>query len=308
VGEQGDSQIHVFDGEVEFHPEDRRNSFQSLLEGEAVSFHEGNLVSLKAARSAFANPGQLREVVDRERERQWKAWRAASEKRSEMEDLAIYYDFRTDVDESWLLKNLAQDADENSGGTIIGCEDVSGRWPQKAALKFTGTSDRVLFRLEGETPSATMLAWVQVDSLPHDHNALLSMAPGEVGEINWKLDQKGRLLLGLRSDDRRIFESWERLVSPPIVTRELFGHWLMLATVVDAEERELRAYANGELVASAPLTRAVPVKLGKANLGTFDATASGPAENPPTRTFNGRFDEFAFVSRALSVEEIRSFQ
>ena len=33
------------------------------------------------------------------------------------------------------------------------------------------------------SPSLTLMAWVRVDSLPLDHNSLLSMAPDKIGEI-----------------------------------------------------------------------------------------------------------------------------
>ena len=153
-----------------------------------------------------------------------------------------------------------------------------------------------------------MVAWVRADSLPHDHNALLSTAPGEVGEVHWKLDREGRLLVGLRAKPERLYESWERLVSPPVVTQNDLGRWMLLATVIDGEGAEMRHYVNGREVASGPIRRPTPVRIGRANLGNFDAAAPEAPDAGMTRTFNGRIDEFAYLGRALSDEEIAAFR
>lgn len=304
VGDRGDCQVHVFDGEVELHPEDTQSPVRSVLEGHAVSFSGGNSTDLQADRDGFASPNHFREASARQNERRWETWLAASSDIRAMEGLAVYYDFRNSAGETGPLLNRAPGAGLDTAGTIIGCESVPGRWSPKQALGFTRTSDRVRFRLEGSAASATMIAWVRVDSLPHKHNALLSMSPTEIGEIHWKLDDEGRLLLGLRADRSLNFESWERLVSEPVITGKNLGQWMLLATVIDGPAGRMRHYVNGREVASAALTRPVPIRLGTANLGNFDSGAA----TIDTRTFNGRFDEFAFFTRALSQEDIARFR
>jgi len=153
--------------------------------------------------------------------------------------------------------------------------------------------------------SLTLMASVRVDSLPLDHNALLSMAPFQVGEIHWKLDQVGRLLLGIRASSELRFDAWERLESPCIMTLQDFGHWIHLAQVIDGENGLMKHYVNGEEVASAAMKRRPQIQLGSADLGNFDAAQPSIDQGTAVRNFNGRMDEFALIGRALSASEIR---
>jgi hypothetical protein len=216
----------------------------------------------------------------------------------------VYFDFEKLAPGEPVIRNLALDADENSYGSVIGCDALPGRWSQKGALGFAKTSDRVRFRTEGTTPSLTMMAWVRVDSLPLDHNALLSISPETVGEVHWKLDQAGRLLLGLRAAPRLAFDAWERLESPRIVTEQDFGRWIHLATVIDGDQGVMKHFVNGRQVASGIMKRRTPVQLGMANLGNFDAASPASPGAQSGRNFNGRIDEFALFTRALSAGEI----
>ena len=306
IEKDGKYQIHVFDGEVELHPEDQQVETRSLFGGGAVAFLNGASRDFPADRKAFADPDLLQRAAKKARDRDWRQWESSSEKLRQAEGLLVYYDFSSV--EGGSITNRAESPPEESDGILIGCEPVPGRWPQKNALGFARTSDRLRFRLDGQAPSVTMFARVRVDSLPHDHNALLSMSPGEIGEIHWKLDRDGRLLLGIRAERELKYSSWERLVSSPVVAESDLGHWITLATVIDGELGEMRHYVDGREVAVAPMSRAIPLHLGKANVGNFDAPENEQPDATVTRNFNGRFSEFAFFNRALSVEELSSYQ
>ena len=220
-----------------------------------------------------------------------------------MSGLKVYFDFEQVSPGSSVLVNQAQGADADSNGSIIGCDALPGRWARKGALGFARTSDRVRFRTSGSSPSATMMAWVRVDSLPQDHNALFSMSPMQVGEIHWKIDKAGKLLLGLRAEKQLAFNAWERLESPKVVTASDFGRWMHFATVIDGEQGVMKHFVNGEEVASAPMKRRPAIPFGMANLGNFDAAF--PDQNDGIiRSFNGRIDEFALFTRALTAAEI----
>lgn len=298
--------VHVFDGEVELQGKLPDSTARNLFEGDAVSIHEGKSSVIAADRSSFADPAGILEAEAKDTEARWEAWQAKSRTLSKDPSLLAYFDFE-DLDSSNMtLPNRAHGADADSNGTVIGCEKLSGRWNRKAALGFAKTSDRLRFRTSGDrTDSITLMAWVRVDSLPLDHNSLLSMAPGEVGEVHWKLNQSGRLLLGMRAAPEFAYTSWERLESPPLVTPSDFGRWMHLATVIDGENGMMRHFINGREVAQAPMSRKVPVRLGLTNLGNFDSVTP---DSIPVRNFNGRIDEFALFNRALSADEIQSMQ
>jgi len=301
---EDECEVHVFDGEVELQGEVPHATARELFGGDAVLIRQGKSMAFTANRQSFVDPGRMQEAVARESAARWESWRAASQSFREAAGLRVYFDFEDlDVD-GMILRNRAAGAEGDSNGSVIGCEMLSGRWSKKSALGFAKTSDRVRFRAEGGSPSVTLMAWVRVDSLPLDHNALLSMAPDKIGEIHWKLDKEGRLLIGIRAAPELVYESWERLESPAIVTPQDFGRWMHLATVIDGELGVMKHFVNGSQVASGPLTRRVPLQLGLANLGNFDPASPASPGVGRARAFNGRMDEFALFTRALSAEEI----
>jgi hypothetical protein len=297
--------VHVFDGEVELQGELPEATVRKLFEGDAVSISSGKSTAIAADRLSFADPVGMLKAAARDTEARWEQWRTKSQSLRKSPGLLAYFDFEDLELSTMSLPNRASGAHESSNGSVIGCEKLSGRWDQKSALGFAKTSDRVRFRTEGNSPSITLMAWVRVDSLPLDHNSLLSMAPGEVGEVHWKLDRSGRLLLGLRAAPELEYTSWERLESPQVVTPNHFGRWMHLATVIDGENRVMRHFLNGNQVAEAPLKRRVPVKLGLTNLGNFDSVIP---DIGAVRNFNGRIDEFAIFTRALTAREIAVMQ
>lgn len=293
--------VHVFDGEVELQGDLPEATARTLFEGDAVRIQAGKSTAITADRLSFADPVGMIQAEAMESEVQWQQWRARSLALRDAPGLLAYFDLEDWDPSTMTLRNRASGANVNSNGSVIGCEKLSGRWDQKIALGFAKTSDRVRFRSEGTSPSLTLMAWVRVDSLPLDHNALLSMSPGEVGEVHWKLDRSGRLLLGLRAAPELDYHSWERLESPRVITPDDFGRWLHLATVIDGPNGEMRHFLNGQLVASGPLKRPVAVKFGLANLGNFDPSTP---ESGVVRNFNGRIDEFALYNRPLATAEI----
>lgn len=306
VSTPGNCEVHVFDGEVEVHEDASQAMARSLYEGDAVSIRGGTTTSFSADRGSFTNPATLREAETRATESLQRSWQASSHTFRSTPDLLVYFDFEDIEANSPGVKNLALGANSDSYGTVIGCDLLTGRWSGKAAMGFAKTSDRIRFRLSGTTSSLTMMGWVRVDSLPLDHNALLSMAPDRLGEIHWKIDRSGKLLLGLRASTEFQFDSWERLESPPIVTAQTFGQWMHLATIIDGEARVMKHFVNGNQVASRSFSRSTPINLGMANLGNFDAAIPSRPEIGVVRNFNGRIDEFALIARALDAREIKA--
>ena len=303
-----DCEVHVFDGEVELQGSVPDTTARSIFEGEAISIREGRSTAFSADRRSFADPESILQAAERDTEQRWESWRSKSQKLRQAPDLLVYFNFEDLVPGSMILKNQAEGATADTDGSVVGCETLSGRWSKKKALGFAKTSDRVRFRAQGVAPSITLMAWVRVDSLPQTHNSLLSMSPDLIGEIHWKLDNSGRLLLGMRSGPEHTIIAWDRLVSSPIVTEQDFGRWMHLATVINGEQRVMKHFLNGEEVASAPLTRDVPVQLGLANLGNFDASTANLEKSGELRSFNGRIDEFALFRRAMSAEEISALK
>jgi hypothetical protein len=304
VTDADDCEVHVFNGEVELKGGVPASTPRELFAGNAIAIRDGRSTAFPSDPGSFPDFSLIRQEEERAAKVRLEQWRTASSDLRRAPGLRVYFDFDDLKAGGTTLPNRAEEGGKGSSASIIGCEPLSGRWPGKSALGFAKSSDRVRFRAEGACSSLTLVAWVRVDSLPLDHNSLLSMAPGEVGEVHWKLDRSGRLLIGLRAAPELAYDSWERLVSDPVVTPEDFGHWLHLATVINGERGEMRHFVNGKPVAFGKFSRRVPVQLGLANLGNFDPVAPGAADSGVTRNLNGRIDEFMLFARALSSEEI----
>jgi hypothetical protein len=89
-----------------------------------------------------------------------------------------------------------------------------------------------------------------------------------------------------------------------LVGPERFGRWTHLAVVFDPDAREVRHYADGELLAKLPLNDASPLRLGIAELGNWnDQRRQGGVA---IRHLSGAMDEFALWRRPLAAEEIRA--
>jgi len=303
-------EVHVFKGEVTLQGGIIKSGEKLLFGGDGVSVRDGKLTSIAPDPNRFVNPELLRTISDQALAANLSEWKARSDAFRSTPGLGVYFDFE-DIDfNRQVLRNRSLSL-RSGDGVIIGCESVPGRWAQKGALGFARTSDRVRFRMEeGTTPSLTLLAWVRVDGLPLQHNQIFSMAPMQVGEVHWKLNEEGKILVGVRAVNEASWGAWERLESPPVIGEKDFGCWLRLAAVLDGEHGIMKLYLNGREVASGPWKRVVPIKLGVADLGNL-AMFSADGQPEPTETqvrnFGGRIDEFAVVTRALSAAEIREF-
>src|SRR6266496_5492942 len=89
-------------------------------------------------------------------------WRAASSRLDEDPSLLVHFDFEQTDLADWRLHNVSSRKNAAPDATIVGCEWVEGRWPDKHALEFRSVSDRVRLSVPGEFESLTLAAWVRV--------------------------------------------------------------------------------------------------------------------------------------------------
>ena len=86
--------------------------------------------------------------------------------------MLVHLDFEEQRNVDRNLPNFAPGKQASARAMILGCDWAQGRWPGKGALEFNNWNDRVRFSVSGEFQSLTYLAWVRVDSLPNEWNAL----------------------------------------------------------------------------------------------------------------------------------------
>jgi hypothetical protein len=207
------------------------------------------------------------------------------------------------------VRNLVAEASAESHGSPVGTASTRGRWPGKRALEFSGRSDRILFRLDRTASAATYLAWIRFDSLANFYNFLLMPDwQGEYG-LQWMVTGQGELRLALSNGkgDPGTAAGWDGPVKSPAVSNLDLGRWIFLASTYDSDTGAVVHYRDGRAIGSGTFPSRLPVKFGAYSFGNWDAGARDVSRKQPQdryRNFNGRLDELAILSRALSAEEI----
>lgn len=278
IGEKGETEIHVFDGEVEAYDADGSMASKKLLiAGEAMN------VSNKEQFSAnMKHFDDLLEVSNMERDEvsaKFHRWQTKNEELKSDERLIAYYDFETQNKNNRILKNKAITG-KKMNGAIIGAEWSEGPWPDKQALEFKRPGDRVRLNIPGKYKSITFSAWVRLDGLDRNNSSLLLTDGYDKGELHWQFKNKGTLVLGINHDDiKRI-----TYVSKPVVNLKKLGQWIHLVTVVDHERNEVRHYRNAKEMGRRRLETKDPHVFGFSSIGNWDKPI---LESGSIRNLNG---------------------
>ncbi|MDB6073986.1 MAG: hypothetical protein JWO89_1626 [Verrucomicrobiaceae bacterium] len=287
------SQVHVFKGEVELHRP--ASPMQSVKEGQAATFAAPTVLAANVA--TFASLNDLVERTAVSQRSQFQRWQAASTGWNNDPSLRLRFDFQDNV-ESRSLQNLARKGQGVPDGSIVGGAWTEGRWPGKRALEFRNVSDRVRLSLPSDVESLTMATWVRVNGLDRAFNSLFMCEGWGGGKIHWQITREGRVRLGISSRDSKPHVDYD---TPPLFTPERFGQWMHLAVVFDPTAKEVRHYANGEVVAKLPVKALFPLHLSMAELGNWN---DGHVQRVAIRHLSGAMDEFSLYTRALGDAEL----
>jgi len=288
------AEVHVFKGEVEMLP--AGGAKQSLKEGEAMAFADpAHRVTADAA--VFASLTGLGQRTAASMRSQLAHWQQAGLEWNAEPALRLRLDFQ-DTDEVRALQNHALNRAGVPDASIVGCTWTEGRWPGKRALEFRTVSDRVRLSVPGSFPSLSMAAWVRVSGLDRSFNSLFMCEGWSNRKVHWQITREGKVRLGVAGDGKAKHADYD---TPIYFTPERFGRWTHLAVVFDSENKQVRHYANGELLATAPMRDTAPINLGVAELGNWNDPGHG---STAIRNLSGAIDEFALYARALSDNEV----
>jgi ferric-dicitrate binding protein FerR (iron transport regulator) len=294
--------LEVFEGKVEV-ATDAATRPRILKAGEGVQVNATRVQPLRAAdHPKFLSIAELARRESAELRARYEGWRQAEHSLDSDPAMLVHLDFEDQQNADRTLSNHAAETLASSRAMVFGCDWGEGRWPEKGALEFNRANDRVLVSVPGTFQSLTYLAWLRVDSLPNDWNALALVDTFRTGETHWQIRKDGSLEFSVRIQGGK--SGWDHLVSDPVVTRDYFGKWIQLAAVYDGQSKTMILYLNGRRVSS-KTARTRVLTLGVLELGNWSPTAKGADANYRLRDFHGRMDEFALLSRALSDEEIR---
>ena len=118
-------------------------------------------------------------------------------------------------------------------------------------------------------------------------------------KIHWQITREGKVRFGIAGSGKEHHTDND---SPVLFTPERFGRWIHLAVVFDPTRREVRHYADGDLISRNALKDVSPLKLGMAELGNWnDHRGNGGVA---IRYLSGAMDEFALWDRVLTDAEI----
>jgi hypothetical protein len=290
------SEVHVFKGEVEVHPQ--AATMRALKEGQAVAFG-ARTAELAANPLGFAALGELDARTADSQRSEFARWRTRGQTLNQDAGLLARFDFQ-DAADSRRLRNAVAGS-EVADGSIVGATWTQGRWPGKQALEFRNVSDRVRLAVPGELDALTLSAWVRVHGLDRAFNSLFMSESWGDRRVHWQITREGRVRLGVAGQAAERHVDYD---TPVWFGPERFGRWTHLAVVFDPAAREVRHYADGELLARLPMGDASPLRLGIAELGNWnDQRRQGGVA---IRHLSGAMDEFALWQRPLAVDEIRA--
>lgn len=295
------TEVHVFDGSVEVRTTAGRTK-NALREGRGVVMENAKPIQfIEAGPAAFASLFDLQAKSLAAEARRYDQWRAASERLGNDTSLLVHLDFEAGASADWRLRNLGRPSGSVSDATIVGCQWINGRWPEKRALEFQSVSDRVRLTVPGEFESLTLAVWVRVQGLDRQINSLFMSDGFLPGTLHWLIRNDGVLGLTMIGADPR---DHQIVVSPSVLTLDQFGQWLHLAVVLDGDTKRVTHYVNGLPVGDRDLRIAPPFRVGAAEIGNWNARGF-PGNDPfLIRNFSGAMDEFLLFGRALNAAEI----
>lgn len=306
VDSAGRSEVQVFEGSIELHETGRTApGVRQLLTGEGVRI-DTNGVSLPTGvdPNAFVGARELERRTSTAAQSRYRAWRELSRSLQKDPRVVAYYTFQDQQRWERTLRDQSGAEDARRDGGIVGCEWTAGRWPEKRALDFKRSSDRVRVYIPGEFDALTLMTWVRIDDFDHRLNSLLLSDGWNVpGEIHWELRGDGSIMFALRDGSppgNMLFGT------PAVLGSSRLGLWTHLATVFDPRNERMTTFVNGKAVANREVRSDRRANIGWANIGNW----SNPPPTDPAellvRNLNGRIDEFIIFNHALDNDEIRS--
>ncbi|WP_298859230.1 LamG-like jellyroll fold domain-containing protein [uncultured Gimesia sp.] len=296
----GKGHVQVLDGMVELHSSDQKTTpdkIHNLKTGEGAQFDQrGTINRSQDLALPLINPEELSHLAEQQQLLQFKQWKQQNQKIKTDPALIAYYDFEDSANWSRTLNNKSQQHTSSTDGAIVGCQWTSGRWPQKRALEFKRTSDRVRLQIPGKYQSLTLMAWVRIEGFERWLSSLMLTDGYNPGNPHWQISDKGEMILGVKTG------AGKNYFSPVVLKPTDLGRWIFLVTVYDHQKKEVTHYLDGLPVSHHKIENPIPLVIGPAEIGNWRPQEHTGAHS--IRSLNGRLDEFALFGRALPAEDI----
>jgi hypothetical protein len=307
----GPPQVHVFNGLVGLQA--AKSAELKLRQNQAVQIDHNQAHDIPARRDQFLSDEELARRERASVQGRLAAWHAASQTLSEHPSALVHLDFEGDRGWSRNIPNRAWRAIPGSPASMVGCQFAEGRWPGKGAIEFNRPEDRLRVNLPGGFESMTLLAWLRVDTLP-DRPQSLVMADGlGTGDVQWSISRWGELGFGVHIGKAGDPTGWRYHHSEPVITPEMLGSWVCIASTYDSASDTVTHYFNGQPISADKLGVRTLLQLETFEIGNW-ALRDGEqwragivprSAKDSARNLQGRIDEVAILSFPLSAGELR---
>jgi len=281
VDDEQNQELHVFAGEVRLHEKDLPPEL--LTENSALAWAANTKRrSITPDDRAFATSMSIG----------YKRWLDHSLKLRQDPAALFYFDFETDSRKSEEVINRATTGIVDNARLTNGIW-ATGRWPEKGAMLFENTGDRIELDIPGQYDQITIMGWVQVNRYDFALQTVFNTIDYSPGQHHWNLTRGGSLRMGLSSQ--------YDLTSQETLPR---NHWTHVAAQLDSQAQESVYYINGEEVGREQWKTSIPIHYGPSSIGAWGHT-NRDGQIVYSRDLRGRIDEIALFRRILSADEIR---
>lgn len=281
VDDDQNQELHVFAGEVRLHEKDLPPEL--LTENSALAWVANTKRrSITPDDHAFATSMSIG----------YKRWLDHSLKLRQDPSALFYFDFETDSRKSEEVVNRATTGIVDNGH-LTGGIWATGRWPEKGAMLFENTGDRIELNIPGKYDQITIMGWVQINRYDFALQTVFNSIGYSPGQHHWNLTRGGSLRMGLSSQ----YDLTSKQSLPQ-------NHWTHVAAQIDSQAKESVYYIDGEEVGRKKWNTTIPIHYGPSSIGAWGHT-NRSGELVYSRDLRGRIDEIALFSRILSAEEIR---
>ncbi len=308
VSRNGDTAVHVFQGEVAIYP---GNSEDKILieQGKAKQVnYNGNIRDLPAKESTFVRADEFDANLKADQGDPYYRWLSYSYQLRRDPSLVAYYTFEKDDDNPDKLKNIAVATADRCDGLLLSENDsqlpkwTQGRWPNKTALEFD-RSKKQMVEVSNDpalniTGPVTLSAWISCPDFEEGGGGLI-VSNRTRDNINYQMSYG--IHSGVSRKNVIAFGRYKKYADLKIESQNLS---LMPDTwhhvVVTHDNREVRCYIDGRLFDVKPhIFRHSPVE-AELLLGA----AKNYINDLSDRMFNGIMGEVAIFKRVLSEEDI----
>ncbi|MEM8953841.1 MAG: LamG-like jellyroll fold domain-containing protein [Verrucomicrobiota bacterium] len=303
------SEIHVIDGEIEWHPA-AGDEMRHMKKGQALRMNGvGPATDLPATGDHFVGTEELQQRLSDKNDHRRQDWLEFTRNLSQDPRLVAYFPMTQSGRWDRKLADETKTADHKPlNGAIVAANRATDRFgTPHGAVDFSPAGSRVRLNVPNDLNALTFLCWTKIDSLDRWFNSLFLTDGHELNEPHWQIMDDGRLFFSVKKREGSKQKKDKHIVySPSFWTTALSGKWVQLAVTYDGSSGVVTHYLNGEPFHQETLPeefRVDTIKIGPASIGNW----SQPMRDDPEfsiRNLNGSIDEFAIFNTALSADEI----